>query len=624
VLLAQLELRGLVGSRDGGRTSWQARRQPMVPGVWILATAALGSALLILGAYGITSRVRAGRAARTTELVVTVERMHASGRTEQLRAAELELARLFELDATSPRVEDLWLENRALAALWYPETPIGVGDALRRVEGREPHPPPSALGRLIERFGAGDVAGARLLIPELDGAAGRIAPYQFAAGVVLEHAGDAGATVRYRRAVELDPEFAPAQVMLVRLALLERGAKPGRSAAPTLGPKLDEHPIGRCLRRLQWALDPSRDREPPLPPLAADELALLPRPLRPIPHLVDAVQAIGRQERERAVEQLEAGLALAETPAAITRFGFVALQAGDSGLAKRAALRVHDIAPGYPRLSLLASRIGLLEGRFGSAEEAVTVADATRQSLAVVHAVASYELVDDRGIELATDALGSTLGTDPELRAASLFLSVVRGEHYPESDQLEDLAVPSVLWGELLAVDSALDSGKLDLGRTLVRGWGERVRGLAPFSVRVARLARYTKDPQRAAEYASRALTYSDPSPRSLVEAVLARLALNQPQLARGILDEHPTALGPYHSWLDVLVTQSEKTVANARLKSSRLPLPRTDASLALWVLTASALVTSGDPRAREVVDRLISEHPGHPELVAALRTLDE
>ncbi len=621
-VLRWLERLGLAGA--GATPRWQRSPRSFAPGVWILASATLATALLLLGAYGVTEQIRASRGMRAANLLTAVERKHTSGRIEDLRAAELELARLFDLDSRSPRTSELWLENRALGVLLYPEAPAGLSDALRRIEAQDSSPALEALGRLVQRFESRDVEGAHELIPQLDGLAEGRATYQLAAAVVLEHAGDPAAMSRYRRAIELNGELAPAHVMLVRLDLLERGAKPGRSAAPTLGFGLDEHPIGRCLRRLQWALDPTREHDPPTGALHDDELALLPRPLQPMPHLVGAVQAIGRQERERAAEQIEAGLALAETPVAIVRFGLIALQAGNMRLARRAAIRVNEIAPEYPLLSALAARIALLEGRLGQAERVVAEVDATRRQLAIVHGVVSYEMEDDRGALLAVRALGAAAKEGADLGAFEMLVPVLRGQEQPQADRLQDLGVPAVFWGELLAVDSALDSGKLDLARTIVRGWGPKREVMAPFAVRVARLQRYAGDLEHAADLAVQALRTGEPTPRVLVEAIVAQLELERVEAARDLVDGHASTLDAYHRWLDVLVIEREKSAANARVRSSKLPLPRADAPLALWVLAARAFVAGGDTRGRETVERLLAEHPGHPELVAALRTLDD
>ena len=624
VLFARFAQLGLASSNPAETLGWQRASRSFATGAWVLASAALVSALLLLGAYGMIEQIQSSRVKRAVDLSAAIERKHASGRIEDVRAAELDVARLFELDVRRTQTTELWLENRALAVLLLPDRPAGMSDALRRVEFQGLSPVSEALGRLVQRFEARDVSGAQELIPQFDGFAGGSARYQFAAAVVLEHAGDPGAIDRYRRTIDVDPDFAPAHVLLARLALLERGASPGRSATPALGFGLDEHPIGQCLRRLYWALDPTREHDPPTGELRDDQLALLPRPLQPVPHLVEAVQAIGRQERERAAEQLEMGLRLAETPAAIARFGLVALQAGDLRLARRAAIRVHAIAPEYPLLSVLAARIALLQGHLDEAEGVVAAVDASRRQLAIAHAVVSYEMADDRGVAIASRALGSAVREDPDLAAVALFASVLRGRDYPEADRLQDLAVPAVLWGELLAVDNALDSGKLDLARALVRSWGPARQALAPFAVRVARLARYAGEPKRAMGLALLALREADPTPRALVEAIVAQLELDRVEAARNLLDTHASLLGAHHRWLDVLIIAQERSAANARVRSSRLPLPRADAPLAVWVLAARAFVAGGDARGRETVERLLADHPGHPELVAALRHLDE
>jgi HEAT repeat protein len=41
-------------------------------------------------------------------------------------------------------------------------------------------------------------------------------------------------------------------------------------------------------------------------------------------------------------------------------------------------------------------------------------------------------------------------------------------------------------------------------------------------------------------------------------------------------------------------------------------------------VLAARALALTGDTRAREVLERLLEDHPDHPELRRALEALEE
>ena len=74
----------------------------------------------------------------------------------------------------------------------------------------------------------------------------------------------------------------------------------------------------------------------------------LPQPLTPVPYMVDALQAMQSGEHELASKAIAQGVGLSESPAMATRLGFLAIQAGNEKLARKAALRALQFAAVYP------------------------------------------------------------------------------------------------------------------------------------------------------------------------------------------------------------------------------------------------------------------------------------
>src|ERR1041385_3396865 len=189
-----------------------------------------------------------------------------------------------------------------------------------------------------------------------------------------------------------------------------------------------------------------------------------------IPYVVDARAAARAGHTEEALSDLDKGLKVSATPAVASWIGQVAIDLGDEKLARAATLRALSYSALYPRARALAARVALLGGRLEEAKKAIQELDAKSAEAAVVRAAAAYEAIDPSELESATDAMGSREGV---AKALSAGMGIIMARKYPAPAELEKMAVPSVPWGDLVAVDAALDLGDMKFADKVVARWGE-------------------------------------------------------------------------------------------------------------------------------------------------------
>src|SRR5690606_37447275 len=138
----------------------------------------------------------------------------------------------------------------------------------------------------------------------------------------------------------------------------------------------------------------------------------------------------------------------------------------------------------------------------------------------LIESVSAYENL--QGAEAArlvaslpTDAAGAGL-----LGALALSDKVIAGALRTKDPGPEQLAAEQRLWGAVVAMDVALDTGRLDLAERL-----GRERGLDPkipaHAARLMRLERYRERGAAALELAPALLEAQTPTPRAVAELVL-------------------------------------------------------------------------------------------------------
>lgn len=622
LVLQHLSRVGVYEPGGGAPPAWETPKRPKTRGVWTISVAIVLIAAAGAGSYAYSKKVRAEREQHALALNDEVKKLLETGQVADLRKTDQKLNEAFELDSLSQQAARLWLQNRVLYEILTAEEVRGIDSAVHRGKTVNLPEKDTAFGRIASFMAEGDLAGGAAILPRWDSASARDPYYQLAAGAVLERAGDLRAVERYDAARQLDPDFVPAQMLLARLLLLEFGGARAKPVMDTLHKKLGDAPITRALSALAWIVDPERPEAlPDDAKLEAGDAEKLPAPLSGVPAMVEAVQAMRAGDLPKVSHAIDSAVAGAMTPSLATGLGFLAIEAGDEQLARKAALRALQFSAVYPRARTLAARVALLGGRLDEAQKAIEELDPTAPDVAVVRGVVAYEALEPADLEGALHAIGEAAHTRQAYTALAAGPGVLTGSAFPSHEKLEAMATPATPWGELVASDAALGVGDLALAnKILSRRQGDALRPV--HYLRLARLYRYQNKPDEALKAVLAAREGSITS-AVLVESLYCYLKKEDTAGARNLVAKHPTVLGPLTAWLGVLVDVAGKQKAQAAARTAKLDLPPAETPLTLRILVARALVAADDKRARPYVLALAKQVPKHPDVTEAALELN-
>jgi hypothetical protein len=611
LVLQHLARVGVFEPEGGAKPAWEQAPKRKTRGAWVLILATLLVAGGGVGGYYYANEVKNERLAQAQALNQEVDALLATGVLDKVRSTDAKLERAFELDSLSQRAARLWLQNRVLHALLAPGESIGIDSATHRAKRVGLDEAHYAFGKVAGFLAEGDVAGAAALLPKWDKKAGKDAYYQLAAGAVLERAGDLRAVERYEAARALDKKLLIADMLLARLALLELGSDKGRQVIDAFKKKGGDAAALAALEALRWAVDPDRpEKLPASAKIDKDVETSLAVPLRPIVYAVEALQAIEAGDYKEASRAITAGVERSLSPAMAARLGFLAIQAGDEKLARKAALRALSFSAVYPRARVLAARVALFGGRLEEAQKAIEQLDPASQDVVIVRAVVAYETVDGSALDAAIDSLGDSK-TRPELAALLAMPGVLTGSEYPSEDVLQEMAQPQIPWGQAVAVDIALAKGELELASTLVESWPkDTIRPV--YSLRLARLARYRGKLEAALIQSAQAL--STPTLPAVSERVLVLLAADKTHEAREVVAKYPALLGAQAAWLNILIDAVQGREKQAQASASTKDFPPEAAPLSVRLLAAKAFAVAGDKRAKDFVKLMQRTAKSHPD----------
>ncbi len=617
IVLEHLSRVGVYEPGGGAPPAWENPARQKARGTW-----AISVAIVLIGAAGIGSwqyskKIRAERMAHAVALNAQVKKLLESGSVSDLKQTDQKLNEAFELDSLSPEAARLWLQNRVLYEVLTGDEVRGIDSAVHRGKTVNLPEKDTAFGSIASFMAEGDLAGGAALLARFDALSSRDPYYQLAAGAVLERAGDLRAAERYDAARQLDPEFVPAQLLLARLLLLEFGPERAKPALDALRQKLGDAPITRALSALAWVVDSERPEAlPDDAKLQPGDAEKLPAPLSGVPAMVEAVQAMRAGDLPKVSHAIDSAVATAMTPSLATGLGFLAIEAGDEQLARKAALRALQFAAVYPRARTLAARVALLGGRLDEAQKAIEELDPAAPDVAVVRGVVAYESLEPGDLDAALHSIGEAAQTRQAYSALAAGPGILSGRAFPSSEKLEAMATPATPWGEIVASDAALDVGDLTLAsKILGRRQGDAVRPV--HYLRLARLYRYQNkldDSLKAAAGAREGTTTAN----VLIESIYGFVKKEDGAGARNLLAKHPTVLGPLTGWLGVLVDVANKQKAQAAARVAKLDLPPAETPLTLRILVARALSASSDKRARPYVLALAKQVPKHPDVLEA------
>jgi predicted Zn-dependent protease len=620
VVMEHLARVGLYEPGGGAAPAWEnpPRQKSRGPVAMLIATLVLAAAGG--GVYAYSRKVKAERAQEAETLNAQVDKLLKTGSPTELRATDDRLTRSFELDSRSQRAGRLWLQNRVLSALLLPGETRGIDAAVYR--GRQVGLPEKDLlvGKVASFLVEGDVAGGAALLVAGDKSSGTDPYYQLAAGAVLERAGDSRALERYAAAVQLAPELVPARLLQARLLLLEGGPDAARSLLDSLRQRTGDTPVSRALSALSWVLAPNRPEEPPAEAqLAAGDAENLPAPLAAVPAMVLAARALNKGELRAASQSIDAAIGLAMTPALAASLGFLAIEAGDEVVARKAALRALQFSGVYPKARTLAARVALLGGRIDEAQKAIEGLDPTSSDVAVVRAVVAYESLESADLRSALESLGNK-AVGSAFSALEAAAGVINGTAFPPAASLEELAGPEKPWGELVSVDAAIETGNLAFAEKQLAQ--RSVETLRPVHLRrLARLRRLQGKLDDALQ-ASSASAEGGMALPLLLERVYELLAKEDVAGAKQLAAKYPSLLGPLAGWVGVLTDLASKQAAAAAVRLTKLDLPPDESPIAVRVLVARALASAGDKRAKPYVAVQLKKLPKNPDILAAAALL--
>ena len=616
VVLEHLARVGLYEPGGGATPAWETPPRQKSRGAIAILIATVVIAAAGGGTYEYSRRLKARRAIEADTLNTQVDKLLKSGKPSDLKSTDARLTHAFELDSRSQRAGRLWLQNRVLNALLLAGETRGIDAAVYR--GRQVGLPEKELlvGKIASFLVEGDVAGGAAVLARSDKDAGTDAYYQLAAAAVLERAGDPRAVERYEAAVQLAPDLVPAEMLLARLLLLERGSDAAKPVIESLRKKSGDTPSTRALSALSWVVSHDRpDEVPSEAQLQPTDAAQLPAPLAAVPAMVDAATALNKQDLPAASKAIDSAITLAMTPALAAGLGFLAIEAGDEVVARKAALRALQFSGVYPRARTLAARVALLGGRIDEAQKAIEELDPASADVAVVRAVVAYESLETQDLKGALEALGNS-AVGPAFSALDAATGVINGTAFPPADKLMDMAAPDKPWGELVAVDAALETGNLAMAEKLL---GKRsLETLRPVHLRrLARLRRFQGKLDDALR-ASAAAAEGGMALPLLLERVYELLAKDDVAGAKQLAAKYPSLLGPLSGWVGVLTDVASKQAASATVRLSKLDLPPDESPIAVRVLVARALMTGKDKRSKPYVTALLKKLPKNPDVLAA------
>jgi tetratricopeptide (TPR) repeat protein len=616
VLLALARV-GLYETDGGVVPAWEAAPRPSARRLRVMVGGLLAATILGIAGYRYAIGVQDERIAQAQELGMQLATALESGSRARLSASEDDFQRLFELDSRGREPAFLWLENRALHALIGRDPVSGIESALSRARTVGIEEQRLVFGRLASSLAAGDLPGAGSTIAEWDPRLGQDALYQLFSGAVFERAGNAAALERYALATRLQPDLQIAHLFAARLALLSQGPSDAKSTLEIACARLGSGPATDVLRGLEWASSPPAAGSPPALP-ATEAIRDLPAPL------VDAAEAAlaVRAHREGRVEEARAAFGRAlgpsATPALADWIGRRALELGELDVARKAALTTAD--PTSPASRLLAVRIALAAGRLDAARSTAKSLEPSSRDAVLVEAISAYENLDGAAASRLVAGLPPEPGaTTPEgLRQAD---AIVLGSARLNDERLQQLARSQQPWAGQLAVDVALDTGRIELAERLVQELRWAADG-PQLAARVARLRRYQGQGAAALELAPVLIGREGASPRGITEAVLAFVDGDRPSAAQAALDDSDGAAGGAQPWLELIVEVARGRQANARKAAAALELPDKSRPALIQLVALRALAALEDKRGRAYHAQLERRFRGQPDVLIAARKL--
>jgi hypothetical protein len=609
---------GLYEIKGGVVPAWEAPVAPAPRRVWVMAAAVVVAAGVGLGGYRYATALQGERMAQAQAISAHLASELDSGSSHALAASEAEFQRLFELDSRGREAALLWLKNRALHTLIADETAPGIESALERARAVGIEEQRLVFGRIASALSTADLPGAAQLVTVWDERAKGEAMYQLFVGAMFERAGNAQALERFQSAAALQPDLKLAHLMAARLALLQLGPEKAKPTLDLACAHLGPGPAEQVLRGLAWASAPAGVVAAPEPP-SADALGDLPPFVRSTASAVEAVRAHREGHPEQAEAAFQRALGPATEPVLAAWIGYQALDAGDVQIARTAALKAMALSALHEDSQALAARIALADGRLREAQDAARGLDPTSSDALRIEVVSAYENLQSADTLRLSASLPSDPSNNSTLRALRESGKVMLGQLRNKGDLIEQLGNDAQVWGALVALDLALDSGQLELAEQLLQAH-QKSADQPSFAARAVRLRRYQGQAEAALERVRPMLDVKLVTPRAAAEAVLAFIDAGRAAAAAGSLSQVGDSAAALTPWLAALVESAQGRAKLAAKELAHLPLPAKSEPLLVQTVALRSLAAAKDRRAKAYQSELARRFPNHPDVKLAAR----
>jgi tetratricopeptide (TPR) repeat protein len=580
-------------------------------------------ALLIVGgasgAYYYVNDKRAKAHVESENLLTQIDQNLRASDTKLLEPSEQGIARAFDLESRSPHAALTWLHERAMVGLLKGGDNVAFEDATVRAKEVLVEDKRLAFTYVASFLFQGDTAGAASAIAKWDGKADDDPWYQLASGATFERAGDTRALERYAAAVKLDPNLIAAQILLARATAVDGDPHRAAELAKEFRAKYPDRIEGAALVALAWARDPMRGEPPPEAKEIADKAEAVPMPLRAVAPAVRALMAIDQHKNDEAKVALTKGLTVADTPGVAAWLGGIALATGDEALARKGALTAVSYSAVYPPARVLAARVALLGARLDEALKASEELPPTSPDVVIVTAAVAYEKLDGERMRSALD------GLPDDAKKLPLLVPLVRGQALLAGNgqalggnKALDMADDETPWADLVAMDSALDTGDIDLAHQIALKW-KTTEPKAMRAVRLARLARWDGKNDDAERLSRLALEGHSMTVRALAERVFVLVAMNKAPNALAVFKAFPNVGGPLAKWLRAYAVASNGKLEEARAILSQEDPPPALAPLPSRLIAAAAYGAVKDTRkGGDYVKALVQAGFPNPDVIVA------
>jgi hypothetical protein len=607
---------GLYETKGGVVPAWEAPVPPAPRRVWVMAAAVVVAAGAGLGGYRYATALQSERLAQAQAISAHLATELDSGSSRALTASEAEFQRLFELDSRGQDAALLWLKNRALHTLIADEPAPGIESALERARAVGVDEPRLVFGRIASALSTGDLPGAAQLVTLWDPRAKADAMYQLFVGAMFERAGNAQALERFQSAATLQPDLKLAHLMAARLAVLQLGPEKAKPTLDLACARLGPGPAEQVLRGLAWASAPSGTGAAPELP-SSDALAELPPSVRSTASAVEAVRAHREGHPEQAEAAFQRALGPATEPVLAAWIGYQALDAGDVQIARTAALKAMELSALHEDSQALAARIALADGRLREAQDVARRLDPKSPDALLIEVVSAYENLQSADMARLLGSLPSDPSSSSTLQALHDSGKVMLGQLRNKGDLVKQLGSDAQVWGPLVALDLALDSGQLEVAEQLLQAH-EKSADQPSFAARAVRLRRYQGQAEAALERVRPMLDVKTITPRAAAEAVLAFIDAGRAAAAAGSLNQVSDSAGALAPWLAALVESAQGRAKLAVKELAHLPLPAKSEPLLVQTVALRSLSAAKDRRAKTYQSELGRRFPNHPEIKLA------